>query len=159
MPATDLFERIGQGAKTVLDGLGMTHADGIKALSIYAQTVAGSSTIDFPCALVLWQDGTEEEGEGDFEDQDVTYPIYVLFADRQPSEDQKWRSYFLGLRKQGMDGFRQLVTLPDCPEVYDVRLRPMTAIRSDMVRSPEYMYVASGFIVRAFTREAYAEHP
>ena len=150
---SDVFERCASGVVTIVQALGLLQFDGKTAVSVYKQTLPDERSINLPCVLVTFEDGTEEEGEHATEAQYVNYPVNVLLVDRQPPEDQTWRPGYLGWRKQLMDAFRPLQTLPGCPEVWDVRIKPERAIPSDLFTNPKYQYAIGRYVVMAYTAE------
>lgn len=158
--ATDdtLYERVGEGVYTFLQGIGLVKDNNQGAMSVYNQTLPYAAVLDFPCCIVSWEDNAEEE-EMTFISQLIMYPIHVVLADRQPGEDESWRPGFLAARKLIQDALRPKTSLPGCPEVYDVRLQNNAAIPSNLFTDPKYQYVVSAMTVKVFTSEDYHAHP
>lgn len=145
-PAIDsIHERILQSVRAEIDGLGLT---GINA--VYAKAMPEETGQQYPCFLVTLEDGTEEEGESTFCDDDVIYPVNVYIADTTPGNLETARQVHLGWRSALMRHFRGMTTLPNVPESYDVKVKGNAVWDS---RSPQFCFVINGFVVRVYTRE------
>ena len=149
-----LHELIAEAVVATIQNLGL--ADNGNILPVYELTTTMDvSVLTYPCIIVAFEGLSEEEGAGDFEDQQVNYPVHVVVADRAAVEDVKRRPLILGWRKQVMDIFRPLTTFTNLPQVQNVRVKPGVIVEQYL---PKLQYFASGCVVWADTFEAY-QHP
>lgn len=149
MPTTTIHERIAEDIHQAVTNLGLLNLQG-GSLAGYLNTFPNETVINLPCWQTTFEGEEEQIGDATFEDNDTTYPVRILFMDRNPQPDNTNRALYLGWRKTVMDWFRQNVTLPNCPEVYDLRVRPQVIFDP---RLPQYQFVVSGLEIQALARE------
>jgi hypothetical protein len=139
-----IHERLLQGMRQAYSGVILTLPDD----RIYVRTLPDEKAITYPCVFITVGTTAEQEGESDFLNDCVIYPVGVFIGDRAPIDDQKARPLFLGWRKALMQRTRALTTLPGVPECMDVRVNPETIIQD---LTPRWFSIQSGFTAQCHT--------
>lgn len=147
-----LHDRIGQDVQLAIEALGLTGTVvGTGGVAVYLQTLPDETNVQFPCVLVSYEAGQEEDGEdSSFETDGVVFPISVWIADHESrrQENPSPRPDYLAWRDAIAELFRGYMTLPDCPEVFDVRVFPQKVFDE---RLPYYRFLMSGLVVKFHT--------
>jgi hypothetical protein len=134
------------------DGNGNTITPNL-GTNVFDQMTFDESNVAWPACIVTYEDESEEEGESTFESDVVIYPVRVLIADRVSERWQQSRPDYLRWRHSIAQTLRGLVDqplLPNCPELFDVRLRNLKIFDP---RTREYQFVVTGLIAQCYTAE------
>lgn len=108
-------------------------------------------TVQFPAIFVTVEGMTEEEGEGNFEQIEVTYPVLVQIADRHIDERGVTLEQYQDWRREIANEFRNMTTLASVPECVDIQVAMNPVIDPQL---DKYSYVVSGMVIRCRTFEA-----
>lgn len=152
MAASDtLHERIGQDLVSVAAQLQLKgQYVGKQGLQAFLQTIPDETGLQYPCVLASYEEDTEEEGDSAFEVDVWGYPVQMAIVDTQSVIDPRARQDYLAFRRLLMRRIRGLMSLPQCPEVWDVRVRGRRIFNPDL---PKHTHLVSGFTVVAWTSE------
>ena len=116
--------------------------------NVFTQAILDEAGLKFPCVVVAIEDEaeTEEEGEGNFEQDGVAYPVRVLICDRVSARYQDARADYLRWRHAIARRIRDLATyplLPNVGEAWTVTIRPLKVFDP---RLPQYQFLVSGLV-------------
>lgn len=129
----------------------------IAAAQCYLQMVPDQKSITLPCLDVTVDGLQEEEGDGNFEEAEVIYPVNALILDRNSDDYQTPLPNYLAWRRRWMKALRDWpagiapAVLATLPEVAMVEVRGNLVIDPQL---PKYQWVVSGFTARFTTFEA-----
>src|SRR3990172_4825391 len=85
---------------------------GVTLLKVFMQFLPDEKELPFPVILVSVEGTTELELEGNFEEEEVEYPVNVFFADKMAADDQERLAEVLVQRRLVAREFRSRAKLP-----------------------------------------------
>ncbi len=121
--------------------------------AVFTQMVDERLSMQFPAVLVSIEDEAEEEGDSDFEEDGVIYPVKVVVLDAMTPFYQQRRPYYLLWRRNlamMLRGRCEPPVLPNTPECFDIRIRNKAVIPGSTKGA---QLVVSGFTALCHTVE------
>lgn len=142
MALDSIHERVRQAVKAEIEDLDLPGITGV-----HVQSFPDENNAMMPAVLVTLEELAEEEGEAStFQHIHLVLPVNVLVCGKDPKDLQARGADYLGWRHAIADHFRDLVTLPDVSECWDVDVKPLKVVDAD----PKwFQFFASGLVVRA----------
>lgn len=144
-----IYERLLLGCREVAAGVDLRS---LAADRVYVRTVPDVLAVEMPCVQIMPANEPEQDGESDFENDGVIYPVAVTILDRRDEQDLEARAQWLGWRKALMRAFRRLTTVPGVTEEECWNLVVVPRLLMEPT-APAWDEVRTGFTVLCHTTE------
>jgi hypothetical protein len=157
MATAAIHDRLEQDLQALVQALNLTTttgATGSVGQNVLIQQLEDSLGVPtWPAVIVTAQGLAEEEGDSNFEDDVVIYPVLILVCDSARGNAQAARPDYLAWRRQIAATLRGLVNYPlltSTPECHDVRVRDLPALPDSAAVK---QYVVQGLVAECHTNE------
>lgn len=148
--STVLWKQLKEATVSAVQELGLESTEG----RVYDQILPDPLTAKYPCVYCTIEDEKPRLLAGTTEDDDVEYPVRVLYADRDTAHRHERQPKYMGWQFSIIQQFenmhRWFRTTYGLP-VVRINIEPEVAIDG---RLPQYKMVVGGLVLWFWTRQA-----
>ncbi len=157
-PGSDLQDRLLADLQVLIFGLDLigSSATGSIAGNVYVRTLDRPQrmTMDYPAILLATDGLEEEEGPGNFEEDEVWYPIGIYVLNTAIGNPDQQRADYRAWRRTIARALRGLVNPPVLPNTPEVIVGKLKNLPVTQVKIPEKEWVVSSMVSLWQTFEA-----